>query len=252
MAPLLDMSGKVALVTGAAGSVGGATARKLAEAGANLVLVDIAADPLTATGRELAALGIEAHVHVADLSRAEDCEPAIHAAGDKFGRLDALCNVAGVMAADNTHSMSPDDFNKIVAVNMTAPFLLIRAAIPMLLESQGAVVNVASATGLYPAPYLAAYGASKAALIYMTKSMAAEYMDRAIRFNAVAPGGMMTNIVASMANFTDADPAIMQRNGLPRGLVQVEDVAATTAYLANDAARGYHGACIVLDAGMSL
>lgn len=252
MNPPGDMNGKVVLVTGASGGLGRAVALRLARAGASLMLVDIAAAGLATVAAELRDLGVEARIHATDLSCAGNCAPAVAAAHEAFGRLDALCNVAGVMAQAHSHAMPAEDFNRIFAVNVTAPFLLIQAAIPLLLESKGAVVNVTSSTGVYPAPYLAAYSSSKAALIHMTRSLAAEYMNRAIRFNAVAPGAMMTAMIASQKALPGIDEAVARRNMPARGLVDVEEVAATIAFLAGDASRGHHGACIVIDHGMSL
>jgi len=246
------MNGKVALVTGASGGLGRATALQLARAGASLFLVDLAADRLAPVADEARGLGVTAHVHATDLALPGNCADAVAAAHEAFGRLDALCNVAGVMMQAHSHAMAMEDFSRIFAVNVTAPFAMIRAAIPMLLESGGAVVNVASSTGVYPAPYLAAYGSSKAALIHMTRALAAEYMNRAIRFNAVAPGAMMTAMITSQQALPDIDAAVAGRNMPARGLVDVEEVAATIAYLASDASRGHHGACIVIDHGMSL
>jgi NAD(P)-dependent dehydrogenase (short-subunit alcohol dehydrogenase family) len=252
MHPSGDMNGKVALVTGASGGLGRTVVHHLARAGANLVLVDIAADRLEPVAREARAMGVEVHAHATDLACADNCPAAVGVASEAFGRLDALCNVAGVMAQAHSHAMPVEDFSRIFAVNVTAPFAMIQAAIPMLLESKGAVVNVASSTGVYPAPYLAAYGSSKAALIHMTRALAAEYMNRAIRFNAVAPGAMMTAMIASQQALPDLDAAVAGRNMPARGLVDVEEVAATIAFLASSASRGHHGACIVIDHGMSL
>src|SRR3546814_5863897 len=126
-------------------------------------------------------------------------------------------------------------------------FHLIQAALPPLLAAHGAVVNVSSCGARVGQAYTAAYCATKAGLEHLTRSLAMEYMHQPIRFNAVAPGGMRTMLAAGMLKLTDADPALVKRYSPLRGLVEIDDVAEMVAFLASDAARGYHGAIIHLD-----
>lgn len=246
-----DMKNTVALVTGAASGLGRATALKLAQAGANLCIVDINATGLAETAEQASAFGVEVFVHATNLVVRENCQATVAAAINKFGRLDALCNVAGVIVMCNAHEMSAADFDKTFGINFNAPFFLIQAAIPHLLESKGAVVNVSSTAAFVGEAYAAVYCATKAALNNLTKALAMEYMHKGIRFNAVAPGGMMTNISANMTMPEGFDPTLMQRYMPLRGVVEVDDVADLVAFLASDAARGYHGTCITLDNGIS-
>ncbi len=246
-----NMKDKVALVTGAAGGLGRATAVRLARVGAHVCLVDISAEALQGLADEVRALGVQALVEVADLSDAKACPAVVAACVAHFGRLDALCNVAAVMLASHSAEMAQAAFEKTLSVNLAAPFYLIQAAIPHLLETQGAVVNVASAVGITAQAYNAAYCATKAGLIHMTKSLAMEFMHKSIRFNAVAPGGMMTSIVKGMLALENGDPSLMMRCAPLRGFVEVDDVAEMVAFLVSDAARGYHGSCVVIDAGMT-
>lgn len=244
------LSDKVAFITGAASGLGHAVARKFAAAGTNLFLVDIDGDGLIRTANALEDLGVQTRVLTVDLAFAENCSAAIKAAVDEFGRLDALCNVAAVMLPQHTTDMPPSAFATTLAVNLSAPFYLIQAAIPHLIEANGAVVNVASVAGITAQAYNAAYCASKAGLIQMTKSLAMEYMHTPIRINAVAPGGMMTPLVHNMRNVQDPDPNLMARTSPLRGLVDTEEVAEMVAFLGSDKAQGYHGTCIVIDKGM--
>jgi len=151
----------------------------------------------------------------------------------------------------NAHEMSPDAYEKTVAVNLNAPFYLIQAAIPHLLATHGAVVNVTSSAAFIGEAYAAAYCATKAALNHLTRSLAMEYMHKPIRFNAVAPGGMMTNIAKNLRMPEGVDYALIKRYSGLRGLVEVDDVADMVAFLASDAARGYHGACVTIDRGIT-
>jgi NAD(P)-dependent dehydrogenase (short-subunit alcohol dehydrogenase family) len=250
MAVTIDMSGKAALVTGAASGLGRAAAVRLAEAGANLTIVDVNADALAETASLLGGSG-EVFTHVANLADPEACRGAVKAAVERFGRLDALCNIAGIIKFANSHEMTQDLYLLTMAINLNAPFFLSQAAIPYLLESNGAIVNCASSAALIGEAYAAAYCASKAGLVNLTKAMAMEYSKQTIRINAVAPGGMMTNIANGMTMPEGVDFTLIQRFSGLRGLVEVEDVAEAIAMLASPAGRSYHGACISIDAGIT-
>lgn len=249
MSIAIDMKGKAALVTGAASGLGRATAVKLAEAGASVCIVDVNADGLAETAALLS--GVEVLVHAADLSDPAACKGAVAAAVAKFGRLDALCNVAGLIYLANSHEMPEDQWHRTIAVNLSAAFMLSQAAIPHLLEVNGAIVNVASSAAFIGEAYAAAYCASKWGILGMTKAMAMEYARKPIRINAVAPGGMVTNIAANFRPPEGCDFDLIKRFSGLRGTVEVDDVADMIALLSSDAGRGYHGACINLDAGIT-
>jgi NAD(P)-dependent dehydrogenase (short-subunit alcohol dehydrogenase family) len=251
MPTVSDMRGKAALVTGAASGLGRATALKLAQAGADVCIVDVNPAGLEDTAQQLRALGVRAHVYATDLSHRDNCIAAVAAAVAEFGRLDALCNVAGVIVMCNAHEMSAADFQRTLAVNLSAPFFLIQAAIPHLLQANGAVVNVSSSAALIGEAYAVAYAATKAAVNHMTKSLAMEYMHKPIRFNAVAPGGMLTNIGTTIKMPADINYSLMKRYTGLRGMVEVDDVADMIAFLASDAARNYHGAIVSIDGGIT-
>jgi NAD(P)-dependent dehydrogenase (short-subunit alcohol dehydrogenase family) len=246
-----DMTGKVALVTGAASGLGRATALALGRAGAKICVVDVNQAGLEDTASEIRALGREALVYAADLAITEHCSGAVKATVEAFGRLDALCNVAGLIIFTNSTEMAVADWNKTLAVNLSAPFHLSQAAIPHLLAQGGAIVNVASTAAFIGEAYAAAYCASKAGLLQLTKAMAMEYMHKPIRINAVAPGGMATNIAANLRMPEGADLALIKRFSGMRGLVDVDDVAAMIAHLASDAGRAFHGACVTMDRGIT-
>jgi NAD(P)-dependent dehydrogenase (short-subunit alcohol dehydrogenase family) len=245
------MKGKSALVTGAASGLGKGTALALARAGADVCIVDMNASGLEETAGAVRGLGSKAHVHHTDLSKGGNCRAAVGAAVQAFGRLDALCNVAGILVFTNAHEMAQEDWEKTIAVNLSAPFYLTQAAIPHLLEVDGAVVNVTSSGAIIGEAYLGAYCASKAGLMHLTKALSMEYMHKPIRFNAVAPGGMITNIAANIKMPADVNYDLVKRFSGLRGVVEVDDVAELIAFLASDAARGYHGACISIDKGIT-
>jgi NAD(P)-dependent dehydrogenase (short-subunit alcohol dehydrogenase family) len=245
------MKGKAALVTGAASGLGRATALALARAGADVCVVDVNAAGLDDTANQLRTLGVKAFVHATDLSVRDNCVGAVAAIVAACGRLDSLCNVAGIIVMCNAHEMHALDYEKTLAVNLSAPFYLMQAAIPHLLQAKGAVVNVTSSAAFIGEAYAVAYCASKAGLTHMTKALAMEYMNKPIRFNCVAPGGMATNIANSIKMPDDVDYTLIRRYSGLRGLVEVNDVADIIAFLASDAGRGYHGACINIDGGIT-
>jgi NAD(P)-dependent dehydrogenase (short-subunit alcohol dehydrogenase family) len=251
MSLMVNMAGEAALVTGAASGLGRGTALALARAGANVCIVDMNAVGLDETARLVREIGVEARVHVTDLSDADNCTAAVAAAVAAFGRLDALCNVAGMIFFSNSTEMTAHDWEMTLAVNLSAPFHLSKAAIPHLLERDGAIVNVTSSAAFIGEAYAAAYCATKAGLNGMTKSMAMEYMNKPIRINAIAPGGMRTNIGANLRMPAGVDLSLIKRFAGMRGLVEVDDVAEMIAYLASDASRGLHGTCVTMDRGIT-
>lgn len=248
-----DMTGKAALVTGAAEGIGWGVALKLAQAGADVCLVDVDAAALDVRAQELRAMGVRACVQAADIAEPDACEAVVAAAVAAFGRLDALCNVANAFFPARATGMSRADWDRTVATNLSAPFHLMQAAIPHLLEADGAVVNMSSCIAFMSMAYTAAYAATKAGLTHMTKALAMEYRDQPIRINAVAPGGMYAVSTGATKHIpADLDATLFQRFTPARGYVEIDQVAEMIAFLASDASRGYHGACISIDNGVSL
>src|SRR5215210_8916409 len=195
LASLVDLSGKVALVTGAAQGFGFACARRLAEAGAAVVLADRRADRLGAARDRLAAEGRSVAAVEGDVSIGEDVDRLVATAVSSFGRLDVLVNNAGVFSNFLLEHMEPAEFNRIIGVNVGGAFLCIRAAAAQM-RSQGdggSIVNVTSIDAIHPSGSgLSHYGTSKHALWGLTKSMALELGPDGIRVNAVAPGPSLT------------------------------------------------------------
>ncbi len=246
------MEGKVALVTGAGAGLGQASAIRLAEAGADVAVVDISGDGLAATAAAIAGLGRTALVLALDLAQRHNCRAAVARTVERFGRLDALCNIAGVMLPGATTEITDAEWDLTMKVNLEAPFFAIRAALPHLLVAEGAIVNVTSCAAFQGQAYFAAYCATKSGLTNMTKALAMEYMHAPIRINAVAPGGMMTGLTHGMGRIMHLDTSLIGRIGSARPeLCSIEDVAECVAFLASPAARGYHGACIQIDAGVT-
>jgi NAD(P)-dependent dehydrogenase (short-subunit alcohol dehydrogenase family) len=246
-----DMSGKAALVTGAGGGIGQGTAIALAKADADVSIVDVKVEGLAETAVAIEAVGRVAHVQRLDLSSHENCRAAVDAAVERFGRLDALCNVAGLLKLAHSHEMPAGDWNLMLAVNLSAPFFLSQAAIPHLLKVDGAIVNVSSLAAHMGEAYSAAYCATKAGLSQLTKALAMEYMRTGLRVNAISPGGLATPIGASFIPPEGADMELLGRYRPLRGLIEIEDMANMIAYLASPASIGFHGADINMDRGIT-
>jgi meso-butanediol dehydrogenase/(S,S)-butanediol dehydrogenase/diacetyl reductase len=244
-----NFKGKALLVTGVASGLGRTTAKLLAELGGEIALVDRDADGLESVAAEIRAAGGKAHVLALDLSERSNCTLAVDQAVDRMGGLDALVNVACVISPSHFTELSEEAYDRVMAVNIRAPFVLSQRAIPHLLERKGNIVNVASNAGFMGMAYLAVYAASKAALVSLTKSLAMEYAKTPLTVTAVAPAGMMTNLLRSVAFPPNADPELVGRFSGFRGMTSIDEVAEMIAVLASERGAAYHGSTVMLDCG---
>jgi NAD(P)-dependent dehydrogenase (short-subunit alcohol dehydrogenase family) len=238
-------------VTGAASGIGEATALRLAREGARIHGVDADAEGLARVAAAVEAEQGELRPFVCDVSRREQCFAAIEDAVAHFGRLDVLCNIAGIFRSARAHEMAGEDWERVIAVNLSGTFYMCQAALPHLIAHRGNIVNMASNAGLMGQAYTAAYGASKAALVNLTKSLAMEYMKEPIRVNALAPSGTVTRLALGVTFPDDPDPDLTRRYAGMRGVSRPEEVAEAVAYLASDAAGSVHGAVWSMDNGVT-
>lgn len=239
------LDGKVALVTGASSGLGAAVAQLFAAHGAKVFGVARDAERMATVFEDVPG-GAYASV---DISSSEACRDAVSQCVEKFGRLDALINVAGFHQMRHTVSVTDEDWDKDLAVNLNGPFFLCRAALPHLLEAGGNIVNVASIAGIEGEVYSAGYCAAKHGLVGLTRALAIEFTSERLRVNAVCPGGMLTPQTTEFAAPENADWNLIMRIAAPRGMMDVADVAKTIAFLASDDAAAVHGAVYVVDAG---
>jgi NAD(P)-dependent dehydrogenase (short-subunit alcohol dehydrogenase family) len=239
--------GKVALVSGAAAGIGAATALRLADEGARLFLCDVQRQGLEATAKTCQEKGGEVHAAPCDVSNPAEVEETVQAAIGRFGRLDVLCNVAGVIQFGHTHEFSLEDWNRILAVNLTGTFLMCRAALPHLVASRGNIVNVGSTSGLAGAPWTAAYGASKGGVHAFTYAIAIEYGKQGVRANVVCPGSISTNMTNEFQFPKDADRKLIYRMMPLDQFRGPETVAATIAFLASEEAAHINGVALRVD-----
>jgi len=242
---MTQLSGKVALITGASSGLGAVVAQLFAERGASVFGIARQAD-LMATVFEEVPGGRYASV---DITSADACREAVAQCVDVFGRLDVLVNVAGFHQMRHTTSMTDDDWERDLAVNLTGPFYLCRAALPHLLESAGNIVNVTSIAGVEGEVYSAGYCAAKHGLVGLTRALAIEYTKEKVRVNAICPGGMPTPQATEFTAPENADWDLIMRIASPRGFMETVDVAKAIAFLASDDAAAIHGAVYRVDNG---
>lgn len=240
-----QLSGRVALVTGASAGLGAATALLFAERGAKVF--GIARD--AARMAEVFADVPDAGFTSVDISSPQACAQAVEDCVAHFGRLDILANIAGFHQMRHTPTMTDEDWTTDLAVNLNGPFYLCRAALPHLLETGGNIVNVSSIAGVEGEVYSAGYCAAKHGLIGLTRALAIEFTKEKLRVNAVCPGGMPTAQTTEFQAPDNADWDLIMRIASPRGFMQTEDVAKAIAFLASDDAAAIHGAVYRVDNG---
>jgi meso-butanediol dehydrogenase/(S,S)-butanediol dehydrogenase/diacetyl reductase len=243
--------GKVALVTGAGSGIGRASALRLGEEGAHIIACDINASSLADFGAEAKEGGARVDTHVVDVSDAEACRGAVAHAVAVGGRLDVLCNIAGISKLDHLANYSDEQWNSMVAVNLSSVFFLSQAAMPHLLESQGNIVNMASSAGREGQAYNSIYCATKAAVVNLSKALAKEFGGRGVRVNAVCPGGVKTDLLRKTSMPEGADPKLFGSLLPLVPLAEAEEIATAVAYLASDEARYVTGADFAIDGGQT-
>lgn len=237
--------GKIAIVTGAGGGIGSAISKRLASEGAHVVVTDMNGDLASTTVAEIEAEGGKASAVVADISSGESCRELIAKVIDKHGKIDVLCNNAGINRRGNILTVTEDDWRLSFAVNIDAMFHLCKAVVPHMIEAGGgAIVNTASQWGLYPAPNHIAYNVTKAAVASFTQNLARDYAPNKIRVNAVCPGEIHTPMLE--AGVKRAGKTIADLDKLvPFGRIgKPEEVAALVAFLASSEAEFMCGSLV--------
>jgi meso-butanediol dehydrogenase/(S,S)-butanediol dehydrogenase/diacetyl reductase len=210
------------------------------------------AERLAETVAGIVAGGGEARSHALDVADPAACRDAVESCCEWAGGLDVLANVAGVMYWGHLTDVTETEWERTLAINLSGPFHLCRAAVPSLLERRGVIVNVASAAGLKGQAYTAPYCVSKAGLISLTRCLAVEYAKRGLRAVAICPGGVNTPMNAELALPEGHDPKLFQRlMPLSFPLAEPEEIAGAVAYLASAEARFVNGAVFSIDGGQT-
>jgi NAD(P)-dependent dehydrogenase (short-subunit alcohol dehydrogenase family) len=241
------MSARVALVTGAADGIGWATARAFATADYLVVLADLRAEAASARAAELDGqhFGLGC-----DVAAEGDVVRLLTAIRERCGHLDAVVNNAGIGSPHvPTVDQRADEFERVLRVHLSGTFLISREAYKLMAPLGGAIVNISSIAGVAGLPRRNAYGAAKAGIAAMTRSMACEWAASGVRVNAVAPGYVETALVRKLADEGSVDESRLRRR-IPMGrLAQPEEIAAAILFLCSPAASYVTGAVLSVDGG---
>jgi meso-butanediol dehydrogenase / (S,S)-butanediol dehydrogenase / diacetyl reductase len=246
---------KTAVVTGAASGIGRAVALHLARDGYGVALVDVDAAGMKETLRSIESASGVAQAFESDVCDAHQLGVTVREVLASMGSPDLLVNVAGVGVAATVLDTSDQDWNRVIGTNLTGPFLLTRAILPLMLDAgSGVIVNVASVAGVVGLAARAAYCASKAGLIGLTRAVAADYASLGVRCVAVCPGTVETEWIDRIIA-GESDPAATRKRMAARQLDgrmgTPEEIAATIAFIASPAGRFFNGAAVVVDGGMT-
>lgn len=243
---------KIALVTGGASGMGQATAIRLAAEGAVVVIGDIDADGASATAERITLEGGRASVVGFDAASEASCVELVRSAVERHGRLDVAVNVAGITGFYRLDETTAEVFNRFLAVNLTSTLVICREAAPHLKETRGCMINFASINARVGVAYHAAYDASKAGVLAVTKSIAQELATEGVRCNAICPGGFDTPMNQNLRMAEGMDLRTLTKLANPRiPFGRPEQVAGVVAFLASDDASYINGEQIVVDGGLT-
>lgn len=250
--PEKEFSGRVALVTGAGSSIGEATARALAAAGADLAIVGRKREPLLALADKI-PVESRAVVIQADLATSDGARKTIAETIAAYGRLDILVNAAGILSSGSIETTTMEAWDALMNINLRSVFELMHLAVPHLIATRGQIINVSSVTGLRSFPGVLAYCVSKAALDQLTRCAALELAEKGVRVNAVNPGVVVTGLHRSSGMDEQAYQAFLDRSRTTHPLGRVgrpEEIADLIVFLAK--AEWITGATYAIDGGRGL
>lgn len=264
----MKLEGKVALITGAARGQGASHAKYLAREGAKIIALDILEDlpgfyptgtqeELDATVATVKQIGSDAIGLQVDVRDFKQVKAAVETGLEQFGRIDVVCNNAGMIRVDAIDEMTDESLDIVVDICLKGVFNVVRAVAPHMKErGSGSIINTSSAGGIKALPYVSHYAAAKGGVVLATKSWANELAEWNINVNAVAPGTILTGMITGLAGQAGQDPdeAFEDYNANvlfkgAKGRVEVDDISKMVVFLASDDARTITGQTIAIDAG---
>lgn len=247
---LFDLSGKVAIITGGSKGLGLAMAEGLASAGANIMIVNRNQEEGEAAAARVAeGYGVKASAHATDVTIQAETEAMARATMDAFGRIDILINSAGINIRGAIDELSPDDFNKVMNVNVNGTWLCSRAVTPfMKAQGDGRIINIASTLGLVGLANRTPYTASKGAVVQMTRALGLELAAHNINVNAICPGPFLTEMNIPIAGTPEAKKFIVGATALARW-GELPEIQGAAIFLASPAASYMVGSMVTVDGG---
>ena len=240
---------KTVIVTGAGSGIGKSTALRLDAEGAKLLVIDINEEELNTTHSMLK--NQSSTFHLLNIASLNDTKKIFKDFQESNKQLDALINVAGILRFDNSHEVEIENWNKILEINLTGTFFMCRYALPLLLESKGAIVNVSSSAAIGAHAWTAAYSASKGGISAFSKTLAVEYGMRGLNVNCVCPASIQTPMSTNPDMPKDIDTRLLKKimplDGVNRS---PDDIASTIAFLASEDAIHINGIDLRVDGGL--
>jgi 2-keto-3-deoxy-L-fuconate dehydrogenase len=251
----MKLQGKYALVTGAGSGIGQATALLFAQEGAHVIAADMNAEALQATREKMAQRGLQVETALLNVTDEEMVKEVVAQTVERCGHVDLLLNIAGIGSTQTAVDTDLETWERVFAVNVRGTFLMSKYLLPSMIQQNfGVIINMASVAGMVGLPDRAAYCASKAAVIGLTRAMAVDHVKQGIRVNAICPGTVdspwVGRLLDAAEDATEARRKLVARQPMGR-LGQPEEIAEAALYLASDAATFITGTTLAIDGGLT-
>lgn len=244
------LTGKFAIVTGAASGIGAATARLFARQGARVAILDINEEAAQQLAAEISAGGYSAAAWRCDVADADQVSAAVTAGVERFGAIHVLFNNAGIALRAPVSEQNEEDWDRVIDTNVKGAYLCSRASIPHFPPEGGSIIHTSSVTGITGVRGRAAYSSAKAALVGLTRNMAVDYAHRNIRVNCVCPGFVRTPFIQAILDDPERTQRLTAMHPLGR-LGEPDDIASAVLFLASDESSWITGHALVVDGGFS-